>query len=106
EIDFPIFMETRVTVPYFGTVRAESNDTAHAYVATIGGSHTLWGFVRAEVTSNTLRSTIGFHAEIMRSNEASQPWVFAGYVDMALHGTMGALHLIYEEAIPVFKVAV
>ncbi|KAF4663421.1 hypothetical protein FOZ61_001688 [Perkinsus olseni] len=106
EITFLVFLKTRVTVPFFGTVRAESNGTAYASVDTTDGWHSLVVTVFAEGTIGAWESGIVFTGDLVRSTKAFQPWHCTGYVDIGTHGRMDALRIAYNNRFPVFEFTV
>ncbi|KAF4733052.1 hypothetical protein FOZ63_013825 [Perkinsus olseni] len=85
-LDFPIFLNTRATVPHAGTVRAQGHKNATAFVDMKYGTSELVAVVRAEGTAGSLSSSIIFFASIRPYDATFEHWRYSAYISFNISG--------------------
>ncbi|KAF4721829.1 hypothetical protein FOZ63_006159 [Perkinsus olseni] len=103
-LDFPIWLKTRVTIPYFGVVRAENNATAYA---TVGAQNTTYATelratVRTQGTNGIFSSSIESITFIVPEQEQCSYWNFTSVITTEIEGKLDELSLSYYNTFPIF----
>ncbi|EER16756.1 hypothetical protein Pmar_PMAR022606 [Perkinsus marinus ATCC 50983] len=98
-IDFPVSLQTWVTVPHFGTVQAEKQGQGHAHVnlnTSMNSRHELSVDIQADHTSTPLNSSI----EVIVKNiyvPEDEAWHYIAYASLGFNLLTDDLQISYHK---------
>ncbi|EER14272.1 hypothetical protein Pmar_PMAR029344 [Perkinsus marinus ATCC 50983] len=101
KIDFPMSLETWVTVPHFGMVQAKGQDSGTAYVHTNtskNGTHELTANILASNVNGPLSSSIRVLVENIY-NQERQAWEFTTVISLGFDVLIDHLQISYLNTI-------
>ncbi|EER03052.1 hypothetical protein Pmar_PMAR001797 [Perkinsus marinus ATCC 50983] len=107
-IDFPMSLETWVTVPYFGMVQAKGQGDGYAYVHTDkskNGTHQLTANIQADNTNGPLSSSIGVLVKNVY-NQDEGAWEFTTVISLSFDVSIDHLQISYTDTIPLFYIPI